>query len=424
MSIKKILSNNEDYNFLDLFAGCGGLSEGFIRAGFKPVAHIEMDQAASNSLKTRMCFHWLKKNRKQQIYFDYLNKKITRAELYSYVPKEVIDSVVNEEISEKTIDDIFENIDLKLNSKPLSFIIGGPPCQAYSLIGRSCDKNNMKNDKRNYLYKFYAEFLKRYHPKYFVFENVLGLLSAKDKDGNLHFNKMLKLFSDVGYSCSYDTLNAKDFGVPQNRKRVIIIGNRKDCPKLNLDIKKKSCDCTIEELFADLPEIQSGCTSNKYKKEIQSKLKKMKIRNNTVPLTYHISRPNTKQDLQIYKIAVRKWNKNETRLNYNDLPASLQTHNNRKSFTDRFKVVAGNLCYSHTVVAHVSKDGHYYIHPDIKQNRSLTPRELARIQTFPDDFYFEGTKDIISRTSAYKQIGNAVPVLLAEKIALHIKENL
>ena len=173
-----------------------------------------------------------------------------------------------------------------------------------------------------------------------------------------------------------------------------------------------------------MPEIQSGSIANQYKKGIHSKLKKMKIRSNSVPLTYHVSRPNTDQDLQIYRIAVDKWNKEESRLNYNDLPSRLQTHNNRKSFTDRFKVVAGNLCYSHTVVAHVSKDGHYYIHPDINQNRSLTPRELARIQTFPDDFYFEGTKDVLSRTSAYKQIGNAVPVLLAEKIASHIKNKI
>lgn len=412
----------EAYNFIDLFAGCGGLSEGFIRAGFSPVAHIEMDVAASNSLKTRMCYHWLKKHKKQKIYFNYLNRKISRKELYSSVPSEIIDSVINKEISDDNLDEIFQSIDAKLNGAPLSFVVGGPPCQAYSLIGRSCDKDNMKNDERNYLYKYYAEFLHRYKPKYFVFENVMGLLSAKDKDGKLHFEKMFNLFKKVGYKCKHYVLNAKDYGVPQNRKRIIIIGNRKDIPELNLNMEQTPCRCTIEELFSDLPVIEAGSYSNKYKGNTSTKLKKMKIRNSSAPLTYQIARPNTCQDLEIYKIAVKKWNKNSTRLNYNDIPKQLQTHKNKTAFTDRFKVVAGELTYSHTVVAHVAKDGHYYIHPDIKQNRSLTPREVARIQTFPDDYYFEGTKDEISRTSAYKQIGNAVPVLLAEKIAYHIKQ--
>lgn len=411
----------QSYNFIDLFAGCGGLSEGFIRAGFLPVAHIEMDIAASNSLKTRMCYHWLKKHNKQRIYFNYLNRIISRKELYSYVPNEIIDSVINKEISEDSLNEIFHSIDSKLNGEPLSFVIGGPPCQAYSLIGRSCDKDNMKNDERNYLYKYYAKFLQRYKPKYFVFENVMGILSAKDKDGKLHFEKMLKLFKKVGYKCNHYILNAKDYGIPQNRKRVIIIGNRIGCTVLNLDIKQTPCNCTIQELFSDLPIIKAGGFSNNYKGNASSKLKKMKIRSNSVPLTFQIARPNTTQDLEIYKIAVKKWNKNSTRLNYNDIPKQLQTHKNKTAFTDRFKVVAGDLTYSHTVVAHVAKDGHYYIHPDIKQNRSLTPREVARIQTFPDDYYFEGTKDEISRTAAYKQIGNAVPVLLAEKIAQHIK---
>lgn len=410
------------YNFIDLFAGCGGLSEGFIRAGFHPIAHIEMDVAACNSLKTRMCYHWLLKNGNLDIYIDYLNKKITRAELYSLVPKKIIQSVINKEISKENIPSIFQYIDEQLQEDELSIIVGGPPCQAYSLIGRSCDKYNMKKDKRNYLYKYYANFLQHYKPAYFVFENVLGLLSAKDAKGKLHFDNMIKLFKEVGYQCNYYILNAKDYGVPQNRKRVIIIGNREDCKEIDLNIKKSPCECTINELFLDLPVIKAGCSSNKYKKNIDTeKLKMMGIRTNDVPLTYQVSRPNTKQDLQIYKIAVRKWNENSNRLNYNDLPASLQTHNNKSAFTDRFKVVAGNLTYSHTVVAHIAKDGHYYIHPDIKQNRSLTPREAARIQTFPDDYYFEGKQDAMSRTAAYKQIGNAVPVLLAEKIAKHMK---
>lgn len=421
---EKSISGSNNLNFLDLFAGCGGLSEGFIRAGFSPVAHIEMDQAASNSLKTRMCYHWLKEHNKLTLYYDYLNKKISRNDLYSLVPSDIIDSVINEEISETTLNNMFDDIDKKLNKRKLFLIIGGPPCQAYSLIGRSCEKDNMLNDKRNYLYKYYAEFLKRYKPEHFVFENVTGLLSAKDPDGKLHLDNMLQLFKKIGYECSPYILNAKEYGVPQNRRRVIILGNRKGCKKLDLNIPKDPCKWTINELFYDLPKIKAGEKANKYAKCTNEILSNLKIREKQIPLTFHMARPNTKQDLSIYELAVKKWKQNEKRLNYNDIPSTLQTHKNKSAFTDRFKVVAGNLTYSHTVVAHVAKDGHYYIHPDIEQNRSLTPREVARIQTFPDDFYFEGIKDEVCRTAAYKQIGNAVPVVLAEKIAQHIKDSL
>src|SRR5690606_4014478 len=126
-------------------------------------------------------------------------------------------------------------------------------------------------------------------------------------------------------------------------------------------------------------------------------------------------------DREIYKIAVQKWLDSQGRLNYNDLPERLKTHQNRTSFFDRFKVVAADLPYSQTVVAHIAKDGHYYIHPDIAQNRSLTVREAARLQSFPDDYYFEGVKEGANRTAAFKQIGNAVPVLMAKAIAEKIK---
>lgn len=112
------------------------------------------------------------------------------------------------------------------------------------------------------------------------------------------------------------------------------------------------------------------------------------------------------------------WNRTGTRVSYIDLPENLRTHQNTESFLDRFKVVAGNLPYAQTIVAHIARDGHYFIHPDIAQNRSLTPREAARIQTFPDNYYFESKKGVPSRTLAFKQIGNAVPVRLAYHIAL------
>jgi DNA (cytosine-5)-methyltransferase 1 len=133
-----------------------------------------------------------------------------------------------------------------------------------------------------------------------------------------------------------------------------------------------------------------------------------------------VARPHTDQDKEIYKITVEKWAGNRVRLDYNDLPEELKTHNNRESFLDRFKVVADDLPVSQTVVAHISKDGHYYIHPDLKQNRSISVREAARLQTFPDDYYFEGIKEGQIRTPAFRQIGNAVPPLMVETIARKI----
>lgn len=407
--------------YLDLFAGAGGLSEGFLRAGYEPVAHVEMDVAACYSLKTRAAYHWLKRECKLNFYREYLEQKISRDVFYSKVPESVLKSVLNYEISNDCLESIFTEIDQLLNGEKLDLIVGGPPCQAYSIAGRSRSESRMVGDKRNYLYKLYAEFLKRYKPKYFVFENVLGLLSAKDEDGSLHFDNMRALFKRYGYTTDYRPLNASDYGVLQNRKRIILIGYRGDSSDFYPEIPKVKCNHKVGELFCDLPPIKAGggvitpvATAHyKGKYLYESKIKEYDME----PVTFHQARPNTAQDLEIYRIVVGSWNKTGTRISYTDLPKRLRTHNNTKCFLDRFKVVAGNLTYAQTVVAHISRDGHYYIHPDIKQNRSLTPREAARIQTFPDNYYFESVTGKPSRTLAYKQIGNAVPVCLSYNIA-------
>jgi len=414
--------------FLDLFAGAGGLSEGFIRAGFSPLAHVEMDPAACFTLKTRMAYHWLKKQGCESDYYDYLHGRVTRSQLYQSIPEKETVSVVNAEISKDTIKNIFNQIDSLLDGKSVDLIIGGPPCQSYSLVGRSRDKNKMKDDKRNYLYTYYAEFLKKYQPRYFVFENVTGLLSAKSQEGALHLDGMLFMFSKAGYETEYKLLSADRYGVLQSRKRIILIGKRGWQAGFYPDFDScKKNGTLVSELFSDLPTVKAGkggvkpCRMKKYNGEY---LYKSGIKNDDTPVTWHISRPHSEQDLEIYEIVVKRWNEKKERLNYNDLPKRLKTHKNRKSFTDRFKVVAGDLPASHTVVAHISKDGHYYIHPDIKQNRSLTPREAARLQTFPDDYFFESVSETPGRTAAFKQIGNAVPVLLAQKIAEKLRKML
>lgn len=411
--------------FLDLFAGAGGLSEGFIRAGFMPVAHVESDTAACFTLKTRTARHWLEDQNRYETYVDYLNGEITREILYGEIPEKHISSVINAEIGDAALQDIFSRIDALLGEQKLDLIIGGPPCQAYSLVGRSRDKNRMMGDKRNFLYRYYVEFLKRYKPAYFVFENVTGLLSAKDEDDSLYFEHMRSLFRNAGYETEYQVLSAENYGVLQQRKRVILVGRYGGELGFYPELDTWTPNVTVSEIFKGLPVLQAGegsnppCAIEPFKSDW---LYDAGIRQDNYPVTLHQARPHTEQDKEIYRIAVELWNTSRSRLNYNSLPEKLKTHQHRGAFLDRFKVVAADLPYSHTVVAHIARDGHYYIHPDIRQNRSITPREAARLQTFPDDYYFESIKGPSARTPAFRQIGNAVPVLLAQKIAEKLRD--
>lgn len=409
-------------NYIDLFAGAGGLSEGFKKAGYNPIAHVEMDEAACFTLKTRTAYHYLKETKSFDAYIKYLKGKISRTALYSLIPDEHINSVINLALSDENNEEIFRKIDIQLESKEVDLIIGGPPCQAYSLVGRARSKDGMQSDPRNHLYLQYAKYLKKYNPKLFVFENVLGLRSA---DGGGYFNKMKEEFSKLGYKVSDFLLNAKDFGVLQNRKRIILIGYKKELNLSIPDFKHKDNQVhQVNSVFQDLPKLQAGEGVDKfynYANSTNDYLRKSGIRNGIDVLTQHISRPHTDQDKEIYRIAIEKLKKSE-RLNYLFLPDRLKTHSNQHSFLDRFKVVDNNAAFAQTVVAHIAKDGHYYIHPDIKQNRSITVREAARLQSFPDDFYFEGVKEGKNRTAAFKQIGNAVPPLMAYILSNTIKK--
>lgn len=407
--------------FIDLFAGAGGLSEGFIRAGFTPIAHIEMNKYACDTLRSRMAYHYLKQHNRLEEYIKYLKEKQegeSGQKLWEKVPDEVIDSVINKEISDETLADIFIKVDKLKGNKQVDFIIGGPPCQAYSIVGRARDPKNMKKDPRNFLYKYYLQFLKRYEPKMFVFENVPGILSAQN---GIHLENILKGIDKAGYKIELKKLKASDYGVLQNRERVIIVGWRKELNLKYPELEKEENPYKIlPDLFSDLPERQQGEGSLtdivQYVAPATGYLQQSKVRNSLDFTTQHIARPHNLIDLEIYKRAIKLWLEKKARLNYADLPPELQKHNNKQAFLNRFQVVNHEGC-CHTVVAHIAMDGHYYIYPSLKQIRSITVREAARIQSFPDDYYFEG-----SRTAAFKQIGNAVPVILAEKIANKIKE--
>ena len=418
------------YTFIDLFAGAGGLSEGFIRAGFLPLAHIEMDHYACDTLRTRAAFHYLKTNGKIDIYKKYLYEKKEKedgSKLWNQVPKEITDSVIQATIGEETITGIFEQLDKVINGEKVDIIIGGPPCQAYSVAGRARMGKNVEKDPRNELYKYYVKFLEYYKPKMFVFENVLGIRTAK---GGEPFRDLQRLVHSLGYDIGFKEVIASEHGVLQKRHRMIIVGWKKDSQLHYPELEIEDCNYKVlNDLFSDLPIRKAGegdlCKPIKYTKPLEEMpyLKNAGIRNNDFDFTtQHIARPNNLNDREIYVWAIKKWYNEGKQLSYKDIPADHQKHKNKETFLNRFSVVNPNgVC--HTVVAHIAMDGHYYIYPNPKPTvdnvRSITIREAARLQSFPDDYYFEG-----SRSAAFKQIGNAVPIVLAYKIALEISKML
>lgn len=421
--MERINATTGSYNFIDLFAGAGGLSEGFIQAGFSPVAHVEMNPYAAQTLETRTGYYYLKAQGKLDIYKDYISGKITRDEFLQHIPAEQLQSVFCETMSNETLPRLFENIDRILTQrgiKQVDVIIGGPPCQAYSLVGRAQSKHMetpMSADPRNDLYKLYARFLQKYQPKMFVFENVMGIKSA---NGGATWLKVQEALRSVGYEIECHEQNSKNFGVLQNRRRMIIVGWLKNSGLSYPQFEQTIADATVNDILRDLPALQPGGKSGEYRSDnFSDYLRSTGIRKDSDILTHHCARPNKDRDIEIYRRTIELWNDGHKRLNYNDLPDELKTHKNRKSFLDRFKVVEGDEAYCHTMLAHISKDGHYFIHPDIKQHRSITVREAARIQSFPDDYFFEGP-----RTAQFVQIGNAVPTLMAKGIAEGIANEL
>lgn len=401
-------------NIIDLFSGAGGLTEGF-RDDFNIISHVEKESAACETLKVRDSFYYLNKHNRLDVYIDYLNGKISIDDLFNAIPDTLLKETINQEINDDSIDNIFNKIDEELGENEVSGIIGGPPCQAYSTIGRARNAGKKATDGRIYLYRYYIDFLKKYKPIFFVFENVKGLLSFKDKNGNLLFPQMQKEFKDAGYSLDYRLVNAADYGVPQTRERIIIFGTKFQNYKL-IDkffdelSKQKTKNVPVKVAFMGLPFLKAGEKNNTYTSKTNVFVDTFYRKYQGIPLTQNESRPNKINDLKIYKIVAEAKLKG-INFKYNELDKNLITHKHTDKFLDRYKAIPWDKP-SHTVVAHISKDGHHYIHPNPKENRSITIREAARLQGFPDDYYFE-----TSRTTAFIQIGNAVPPILSRKIS-------
>ncbi len=394
------------YNFIDLFAGCGGLSEGFYKQGFNALAHIEINPTACRTLKTRMK------------YYGYENPD-----------KEVLNLDI-------TGNDVIEKLDEAVDGREVDIIIGGPPCQAYSSLGRAKDENAMQDDPRNYLFESYVKVLNHYKPKFFVFENVTGMLTAKI-NGEHIVDKIVEALSEnykVKFDSKMNVLNSANYGVPQIRKRVIIIGVRKDIDiepeEMYCGIKKTHYDpemtetekeglkkyVTVKDAIEELPELRPGQGETEISfipKRNNEFLKKICSKDQNT-LRDHIARKHNDKDIERYtEMSKNHWTFQELLANRPDL-----NHEKPRVFGNSYTVQWWDLP-SKTIIAHLYKDGNQFIHPDSRQGRTFTVREAARLQSFPDDFIFEGP-----RTEQYKQIGNAVPPLLAEAIAKCIKNKL
>ena len=395
---------SKKYTFIDLFAGCGGLSEGFYKQGFQGLTHVEYDHYACESLRTRM-------------------------KHYGYQENEI--SVLEKDITDK---DIIEQIELEISGKSVDLLIGGPPCQSFSSLGRAKDDKGMQDDPRNYLFESYEKILNHFKPKIFVFENVTGLLSAKlgnEKTVNIILKKLGKDYKLIK-SPNDMVLNSCDYGVPQVRKRVILIGVRKNIeinpteiyngiikthynPNSSDEEKKgKKKYATVKDAIYDLPTIKPGEGEKVVDHSISSwndYLSKIRSKKETIILD-HVSRTHNEKDRKrYYEMSKNKW----TFTDLLEKKPSLN-HINKRVFNNSYVVQFWDKP-ARTIIAHLYKDGNQFIHPDPKQERTITPREAARLQSFPDDFIFEG-----SRTQQYKQIGNAVPPLMAEAIAKSIKQ--
>ncbi len=400
--------------YLDLFSGAGGLSEGFLQTGqFKEVAAVEWLEPQVKTLRNRLKNKWNYDDADDSVlHFD-----IQREE-------ELFAGWNDNKFGKSPGLDYFVN-----KSNGIDIVLGGPPCQAYSIAGRVRDENGMHDDYRNYLFEHYLNIVKRYKPMVFVFENVPGLLSAKP--GGVAVTELIKEgFDQIGYEIIDDLkkaiVNASDYGVPQNRKRVILLGVNKE----------KFKDCNIQDILNDFYKVM--LPSNKVKKPVTvyeaiGDLQKFKpifedkahekkdvyfpIESSGVIVSDHVPRYQNVRDMKIFQLLAKDLEDGTEKYTQSSALTKLyEEHVGSSSQIHRYHVLRPDIP-STTIIAHLHKDGNRFIHFDSKQARTITVREAARLQSFPDDFEFLG-----SRGAQYQMIGNAVPPLLAKVLGNSVKE--
>lgn len=481
---------------IDLFAGPGGMSEGFSSLRdengepvFRSIMSIEMERTAHATLRLRAFARRLMDadGRLPQDYIDYLGTpssenlerlKDSHPEEWAAAEAEAIQGTLKEG------DDEF----VKMAKKRLQgydgplVLIGGPPCQAYSLVGRARrthDKDRLEKDVKQTLYKCYLRFIEVLRPTAFVMENVKGLLSARNY-GEGVFGHIRADMEALGYELHsmvvkdperpHDFIvRADEFGVPQARHRVILFGTRSGCGQGAPGVMTPRPVITVDQVLGEMPRIRSGFSSRvhdklDWKEYVRKAAEKLMLtpegsalgpslepvmegkhlpsaqhadgigaedRNplsdwyrghlaGSGVLPEHVARNHMDSDLDRYLFCAAYAQEHKTCAKLYDFPKYLlPNHKNAEGavegkevvFADRFHVQLSDQP-STTVTSHISKDGHYFIHPDPSQCRSLTVREAARLQTFPDDYFFMG-----NRTDQYRQVGNAVPPLLAQQMA-------
>lgn len=490
---------------VDLFAGPGGLGEGFAahqtREGSQPFRvclSIEMDPDAHRTLELRSFFHAFDRNAVPDEYYQHLQGKRTRESLFAAFPEAAKNARLrawHAELGKTPVDDVARRIEAVVGDENVWVLCGGPPCQAYSIVGRSRNGGINLEDNRLYLYREYLKILAAHQPPVFIMENVKGLLSSTVK-GSAIFTKMAVDLRDprasigkksgfsyqlcplVSHSASQEytpneyVIPCEKYGIPQSRHRVILLGIREDIAVRQVPtLAIAEREVPVSWILSGLPPLRSGLSKETDNREawqeavaaflnsdalahlpngsqmtmVEAVCKAIEGMRNfradrggefvpwQVGIQYrpewflderlggacnHASRPHMISDLHRYLFAscYAKVTKRSPELG--DFPKPLlPKHRNvllahkAKFFDDRFRVQLAHRP-AMTVTCHIAKDGHYYIHPDPIQCRSFTVREAARAQTFPDNYYFCGT-----RTAQYRQVGNAVPPLLAEQIA-------
>lgn len=494
---------------IDLFAGPGGLGEGFSsyvpppgRRSFKIRLSIEKDREAHSTLTLRAFFRQFRQGAAPKAYYDHLRGTLSREALFAAFPAQARSAQKEAwlcELGQNSAEEVDERVSTALDGAEKWVLIGGPPCQAYSLVGRSrmrgVDPAKFEQDPRHFLYREYLRVIAKHRPPVFVMENVKGLLSASHGGSNI-FRRIIEDLETpcqsvhgsgskgLGYRLHalarprQDSLPAarcapRDFvlrseayGIPQARHRVIIVGVREDdrrspgflspahrvvplidvvsdLPPLRSQISRgaDSPDAwvailrtTVAALSADAGPLPTFLRSLDFERtgDLGTGAEFVRLRRKPryradwyrddllAGVCNHVSRTHLAADIQRYFFAAAfaAANGGVRSPVLADFPEFLlPKHENvalarsGSMFSDRFRVQVGSRPSS-TITSHIAKDGHYYIHPDPLQARSLTVREAARLQTFPDNYLFCGP-----RTSQYQQVGNAVPPLLARQIA-------
>lgn len=378
---QQIEQDRRGLTYADFFCGAGGLSWGFHRAGYK--------MSLANDIQ-ECCIDTISFNHPE-------------------VPeKHIIASDINDVLSKIANISRYSSIDV---------VVGGPPCQGFSMANRQ----RIIDDPRNHLYKSFVRAIDILKPKFFVMENVRGMLGVKDQ--------IVQDFEKLGYHASAHILNAKDFGVPQNRERVIFIGNNMGIDNERVferifSLGSVMGEYVLYDAIVGMPVLQAKREANKTEQEDDQSGYTFSFCANADTSSYinlinegrvpklwfnHKARYNNDRDIEIF-----------SRLNPGDNSADpkiadiMPYKRREKIFKDKyFKLEPNKPCK--TITAHMKFDCNMYIHPN--QARGLTPREAARIQSFPDDYFFRG-----SYTKTYMQVGNSVPPLLGEIIAKAVKE--